>query len=321
MMELREMRAFVDVVEAGGLAAAARKLGVSQSELSQTITALERRFEARLLVRTRSGAHPTEFGLVLLAEARSVLERHDRALSILAGKLVGGGDLLRLGLALDLPPDLLAAPFAALEAEFPATQVTVLHLPQALRESALRTGRLDIGLLYDRPTGDELDSVLVLEEPLGVVLPTRRAAGLAGADGIALETLADLEWVGFPRHEAPGFHDEVAAVLRGHGLRAGDPQPDSRVLIPEVRLAEVAAGRAFTLAPQWLARQLPESLTWCPMAGDPIMRRTWAAWAASSQRRDIGHFITAFPEPTRARSRTKRSPVRRARSSVHPTPV
>lgn len=299
-MELREMRVFIGVVEGGSFSAAGRQLGVSQSALSQTISSLERRLEVRLLVRTRSGVYPTEAGRVLLAEARAVLDRHDRALTVLARKVDGDEEVLRLGLALELPPDLLGKPFDVLHEAFPRTRVTVRHLPQAVQESALRTGGLDVGLLRGRPTGDQLDCLLVLEEPLGVLLTLRDAARLVGPDGVSLEALAGLDWIGFPRHEAPGFHDEIAAVLRNHGLAVGDPQPDSRVLIPEVRFTEVAAGHSFSLAPAWLAGQIPGSLAWCPVVGSPIVRRTWAVWAASSHRRDVGHFIAAFEVPERA---------------------
>jgi DNA-binding transcriptional LysR family regulator len=41
-MEIREMRAFVTVVDAGSLSAAARELHLSQSALSQTVRTLER---------------------------------------------------------------------------------------------------------------------------------------------------------------------------------------------------------------------------------------------------------------------------------------
>jgi DNA-binding transcriptional LysR family regulator len=300
IMELREMRVFIGVVEGGSFSAAGRQLGVSQSALSQTISSLERRLEVRLLERTRSGVHPTDAGHVLLAEARAVLDRHDRALTALARKVGGYEEVLRLGLALELPPDLLGKPFAVLEEAFPGTRVTVRHLPQAEQESALRTGGLDVGLLRGRPSGDQLDCLLVQEEPLGVLLAERDAARLAGPDGVSLEALAGLEWIGFPRREAPGFHDEIAAVLRNHGLAVGDPQPDDRVLIPEVRFTEVAAGHAFSLAPGWLAGQAPGSLAWRPVVGSPIVRRTWAVWAAASHRRDVGHFIAAFDVPERA---------------------
>jgi len=293
------MRVFLGVVEAGSLSAAAARLEVSQSALSQTISSLERQLGVRLLVRTRSGVHPTETGHALFAEARAVLDRHDRALVTLARKIGGDEEVLRLGVVLELPPDLLSGPFAALQAAFPGIRVAVRHLPQRVQESDLRTGGLDVGLLHGRPLGDDLDGILVLEEPLGVLLAAPRAARLAGPHGVSLDALAGLDWVGFPRQEAPGFHDEVAAVLGNHGLSVGDAQPDSRVLIPEVRFTEVAAGHGFSLAPAWITRQIPGSLAWCPLAGDPIVRRTWAAWAASSHRRDVGHLIAAFDLPER----------------------
>ncbi len=42
-MEIRELRAFATVAEEGSLSAAARRLHLSQSALSQTIQSLERR--------------------------------------------------------------------------------------------------------------------------------------------------------------------------------------------------------------------------------------------------------------------------------------
>ena len=291
------MRVFVGVVEAGSLSAATQRLEVSQSALSQTISALERQLGVRLLVRSRSGVQPTELGRALLAEARAVLGRHDRALATLARKIDGDEEVLRLGLVLELPPEFLTGPFAALTAAFPGIRVRVRHLPQRARESELRTGALDVGLLHTRPKGGDLDGMLVLEEPLGVLLAAPHAARLAGPRGVCLDALADLDWIGFPRQEAPGFHDEVAAVLRNHGLSIGDGAWDGRALIPEVRFTEVAAGHGFSLAPAWIARQIPGSLAWRPLVGEPIVRRTWAAWAASSRRRDVGHFVAAFDIP------------------------
>ncbi|WP_329179186.1 LysR family transcriptional regulator [Streptomyces sp. NBC_01477] len=61
-MELCELRAFVVVVEEGGLSAAARRLRVSQSALSQTIGGLERRIGVKLLVRASTGVTTTDVG-------------------------------------------------------------------------------------------------------------------------------------------------------------------------------------------------------------------------------------------------------------------
>jgi len=43
--------------------------------------------------------------------------------------------------------------------------------------------------------------------------------------------------------------------------------------------------------------QLPDAVVWAPLVGNPLVRRTWAVWSASSRRRDIGHFVTTFDSP------------------------
>ncbi|MEU0815860.1 helix-turn-helix domain-containing protein [Streptomyces mirabilis] len=55
-MDLRDMRAFVAVVEEGALSAAARRLHMSQPRLSQMVLALEREFGVGLLVRSSTGS-------------------------------------------------------------------------------------------------------------------------------------------------------------------------------------------------------------------------------------------------------------------------
>ena len=77
-MEIRELRAFTAVAEEGSLSAAARRLHLSQSALSQTIQALERQLGVQLLLRSSTGVTPTDAGTTLLREARALLAQHDR---------------------------------------------------------------------------------------------------------------------------------------------------------------------------------------------------------------------------------------------------
>ena len=136
--------------------------------------------------------------------------------------------------------------------------------------------------------------MLVVEERLGVLLAAERAAGLVTPRGIRLDALVGLDWIGFPRSGSPAWYDELTAVLRSHGIAVGPPPPDGQTLIAEVKLAAVSAGRAFTLAPPDWNQPLPETVTWLPLAGHPIVRRTWAVWDAGSTRRDLGHLIAAL---------------------------
>lgn len=90
--DLHALETFMTVCEAGSMALAAQRLGVSQSAVSQTIKVLESSYDVKLLDRevrparpTRAGSMLLEMGDALLADARSMAEqlrqsvRQDRA--------------------------------------------------------------------------------------------------------------------------------------------------------------------------------------------------------------------------------------------------
>ena len=297
-MELRELVAFVAVAEEGGMSAASRRLHISQPALSQTVSSLERQLGVKLLERSSTGVRPTEAGAALLSEARAVLARYDQALRRMAEFTAQGGGVLRLGVPMELPPEVLERTLAKFTADRPDIRVMPRHLSTAAQFSALRDGELDVGLVRERPIGDAFDAMLVVREILGVLLACELAAELCGADGVALDALSGLHWVSFPRSNSPAWHDELTAILRNHGIDPGPPPPEDQLLIAAVKFAAVSAGRSFALAPQNWPHPLPESVTWCPLAGHPLVRRTWVVWPASSRRRDISQLVAAFEVPS-----------------------
>jgi len=299
-MEIRELRVFTAVAEEGSLSAAARRLHVSQSALSQTISSLERQLGVQLLRRGSTGVTPTAAGQILLGEARALIAQHDRAAAAVSGRDGGAPGVLRLGVPLELPAALLPGVLARLSATCPSTRVEVRHASSAAQFAALRKGELEVALVRDRSPDPAYDAVLAVEEAMGVILAGARAGEPAGPAGVRLHELSGLRWIGFPRSDTPAWHDQVTATLRGHGISVDhQPQPGESPVIPEVKLAAVAAGRAFALAPDGWSQPLPDGLSWHPLIGDPIVRRTWAAWPADSRRRDIAALIAALDITTR----------------------
>src|SRR5262245_61911554 len=72
---LRQLGYFIAVVEAGTLRAAAQRLNISQSALSQGLSELERDLNATLLIRRRSqGVRLTNVGRDVLESARATLQ-------------------------------------------------------------------------------------------------------------------------------------------------------------------------------------------------------------------------------------------------------
>jgi molybdate transport repressor ModE-like protein len=298
-MEIREVRAFAAVAEEGSLSAAARRLHLSQSALSQTIQSLERQLGVQLLLRSRTGVVTTEAGAILLREGRALIAQYEQTLAAVAAG-GGGPGKLTVGIPLELPAELLPGALAGLSADFPLTRVEVSHASSASQFAELEAGRLDLALVREYPVDPRYDAVLAVEESLGVVLTVTRADELADATGIRLHRLAGLDWAGFPRSEAPVWYDQAAATLRAHGVSV-EPRHSAvdGGLIAEVKFAAVGTGRAFALAPPDWSQPLPPGVTWRPLIGNPIVRRTWAAWAASSRRRDLAALVAALDLTTR----------------------
>ena len=284
---------FIAVVEEGSVTAAARRLHISQPALSQAMVALERRLGLDLLVRHRTGITVTDAGNTLLTESRAVLARHDQALAALA-RHDPPEEVLRLGIPLELPPDLLPGPLAALGTAHPKIRVQARHASTAAQLDALRVGKLDVGLVRERPIGPDLDATLAVEERLGVLLARSRAEPLLTEHGVRLDALVGLDWVGFPRSGSPAWFDELTAILRSHGLNPGVETPAGQHLIAEVKLAAVASGRAFALAPPHWSQPMPDEVSWYPLTGHPLIRRTWVVWPANSRRLDIALFVDAL---------------------------
>jgi DNA-binding transcriptional LysR family regulator len=289
-VDLRELRTFVAVVEEGRFAGAAHRLNLSQPAISHTIRGLEKECGIVLLERTSSGVVTTSAGKLLFVEARAVLARYEQA----AAAMSRGRDehsVLRLGVPFGLPHGLLSGALASLAANYPSTAIAVRQACTARQIDALSTGEQDLGLLRHRPASLNLDAALVADEPLGVLVSETQAQRLGHADEVGLDALVGLDWHGFPRQNSPVWYDELTATLRSYGLQVGPPTSYTEELVPEVTHASVSSGRSFALAPASCQNTLPPPIKWRRLTGDPLRRRTWAAWSAASRRRDLGHLV------------------------------
>jgi DNA-binding transcriptional LysR family regulator len=83
--KLEDIVTFLTVIEAGGLSAAARRLGVAKSVASKRISDLETALAATLLRRTARGVVPTDAGAAFYGRARDILAELEDAATAAAG--------------------------------------------------------------------------------------------------------------------------------------------------------------------------------------------------------------------------------------------
>ena len=163
--DLRALEVFLAVCDAGGMAVAARRLGITQPSVSQTIAEIETRTGTRLFDRTVRPIGLTPVGAVLRQQASTLLaEAHEIAPML---RRVGRGRLpvLRVGLV-DSLSRTLAAPIARFLAEV-ADHSSLLSGLTQFHTAALSTRQLDIVLGVEDGVADSegLERHALWQEP------------------------------------------------------------------------------------------------------------------------------------------------------------
>lgn len=122
MLDLEDLRTFVEVADAGGVTPAARRLGLSKSIVSRRLMRLEEDLGVQLLSRSTRGAALTEAGATFREHAARVATELDNARDALApeGELSGR---LRVATPLSIGPTHIAPVLAELARRHPQLQV------------------------------------------------------------------------------------------------------------------------------------------------------------------------------------------------------
>jgi DNA-binding transcriptional LysR family regulator len=241
-LELRHLRVFAAVVDAGTRTRAAQALGLSQSTVSETLAALERAVGVELFRKSAKGQALTPSGEVLLEYAR----RMDALQSELAGALASASADVKATLVVSAVESvsayILPSRLAALRARWPAVRVEVLPGSCAEIRDRVASGESDVGLTLETETGSHAGELLARARLLIVGAPTHPLAGrVASAD--------ELRACDFYMCDAAGNYHQT---LRQHFEAAGVPAPRMPAMgtIEGVKRGLLAGGTALGLLPE-----------------------------------------------------------------------
>jgi LysR family transcriptional regulator, benzoate and cis,cis-muconate-responsive activator of ben and cat genes len=244
-VELRHLRYFVAVADAGTFTHAAERMFIAQPTLSQQIRRLEEMVGAPLLQRCREGVRLTAAGTVLLEESRTVLSLIDHGVSRTRQAAGVGRPRLRFVVPPYLPEALTVEAASRLRSTAAAAGVDVTWMETALDAefSAIRQRRADAGLGWLRPEDEgwpaPLDMMRLGDFEPDVWVPAAHRAARAGV--IGLDELAGLDVVHGPRRTGAAVYDNWLAVLRATSPRFAFTDPPFRHSLP-MTLAFAATG-------------------------------------------------------------------------------
>jgi DNA-binding transcriptional LysR family regulator len=160
--DLEQLHTFVAVVDAGSLSAAAPRVFLSQSSVSEQIRKLEQRAGAQLLSRGKRGVATTEAGERLLLHARQLLALSEAAYAELRGEGLQGA--LRLAITDYFRPGEVPRLLQGLSRRYPRLRVSVTIAQSDAIEQGCRAGAFDIGLVMR--AGARRGGAVLRREPL-----------------------------------------------------------------------------------------------------------------------------------------------------------
>jgi len=147
-MELRHLRYFVAVADAGSVTvAAARKLHTSQPSLSRQIRDLEDEVGAQLLMRGARGIELTRAGRAFLDQARLVLSQVEAATDAARGIAHPAKPRFVMGFLTDHELTWMPEAFRILSEELPNIDVTISSQYSPALANALLKGTVDAAFL------------------------------------------------------------------------------------------------------------------------------------------------------------------------------
>jgi DNA-binding transcriptional LysR family regulator len=191
-MDLKNVRAFCAVAEAGGFGRAAATLGIAQSVLSRQVSALEGELGGRLLHRTGRGTQLTELGLTLLPRARGIVGEAEQLLSEARGERSNPSGTVDLGIVPGWAQPLVTTLLQRLMADYPRVRLRVHESYSGQVEGWIANGQIEVAVFnrYRRGTLRGAEPVaradMMLVGPKGHPIFKHKEVPFRALDGVAL---------------------------------------------------------------------------------------------------------------------------------------
>ncbi len=290
-MNLRTLRAFVEVVRQGGFSQAAQVVFTTQSSVSKSVKGLEDELGTPLLDRIGHRSQLTAAGEVVYRRAQAMLAERDSLIAELDELRELKRGMLRIG----LPPigsHILFAPlFASYRNRYPGIDIRLVeHGSRQLKET-LRAGEVDLAALL-APIDPDFEFQDVRVEPLMVLMAWDHP--LAGKKTIDLPSLANLPFILF--EEGFALNSIILDACERRGFK---PTIVARSGQIDFTVGLVAAGLGVAFLPRMIARQYQHAalshvlldepktdwhmvLAWRRSAYLPLAARTWLKLASEA---------------------------------------
>ncbi len=233
-VDLRQLRAFVEVAQAGSFSRAARSLGVSQSALSQAVRQLEDELQVKLLDRTTRSLQLSQVGADFLPGIQRLLTDLDHRLQDLRDLREHRRGHVTVACVPSVALRLMPVVLANFQQQHPMVSVTLKEVSRHQIIAGLRSGDAELGIANVPGDDPDLAATPLLTDSFALVMrrdhPLAAKATVSWKEGIAAGLIAMAPGTGIRLEMERGLPD----------IGAGGPLHEAEH--PATLLAMVEAG-------------------------------------------------------------------------------
>jgi len=261
-MELRHLRYFVAVAEAGNLTVAAQlMLHTSQPSLSRQIRDLEDEVGAQLLTRKARGIELTPAGRAFLDHARVVLSQVEAAGEAARRAAHPAKPCFSMGFLTGHELTWMPEALQILRDELPNIDVMISSQYSPLLAEGLSKGKIDAAFLRKERALPDLAFRLLVKEPLTVILPSDHR--LAALKAVSPKDLVGETFVTVSS-TAPVLRGVIDNYLKRSGIKITPAHEADHVTMG---MSLIVSTGGVGLLPAYAQNFLPSSVTSRPLKG------------------------------------------------------
>ena len=291
---IRHLWLFLAVAEEQNFGRAAKRLGMSQTPLSEQIQVLEHALKVKLFDRSRRGATLTPVGAAILPAVRKFAEQLERLELAVEEAVAGQTGMLTIGAISTAMFDVLPGLIEQLKHDYPQLTVSVREIDSVEAVPALESGDIDLAFArLDGDLGHTIRSLPLLEDRLMVALPGDHP--LASHTRISLASLANEPLVMFSRKVSPVYFDNLIATCRASGF---SPRVLHEVRSVASQIAFVSYGQGIALVPAALKKLAPDNVVFRPLSQKLNVVTTAVAWNAERSNPLVEEVVARFRRPS-----------------------
>src|SRR6202451_3124738 len=290
-MELRHLRYFIAVAEAGSLTVAAqRMLHTSQPSLSRQIRDLEDEVGAQLLTRRARGIELTPAGRAFLEHARSVLAQFEAATEAARRVAHPAKPCFSMGFLTGHELTWMPEALRILRNELPNIDVMISSQSSPLLADGLSKGKIDAAFLRREIGVPGLAFRLLVKEPLMVILPSDHHLA-------ALKTISPRDLVGEAfvavSNTAPVLRKVIDNYLKRSGVNITPAHEADHVTMG---MSLIVSARGVGLLPAYAQNFLFSSVTSRPLKGTAPTVDLVLGYRKSNQSSILRLFLSRLDE-------------------------